>query len=540
MISLLKSKFDFFPKRLILLGSEKMIAYQWYKGEITHSYIFDTKENGRIQFERYLSESEPESTYILLDISEEEFRMETIPHVFGSDRKAILDRKKERLFRGSSYVYTEAQGRETEGRRDDNILMSSIGDAALLRPWLALLEKYKYPVVAVTSVALFSKNILDFLPNRGDKTMLVSMQSVSGLRQSFFDGTELKISRLVKMPRYGTTPYGPIITSEIEKIQRYLNSMRLVTNDEQLNVYFLTEGDLLKELKGNLEDSETISYKLIDLNYMAKISNARFSLKTPFSDKLFAYHAFRKGAKNAYGNPSEVRYSTMRRMRHAMYAASLLLLVGGAALSGWFLMNAVSYKQDSMAAIKKTQFYTERFNIAREGLPKTPIEPNDIKMVVEIANDLEKYKTSPEPILKVLGSTLSRFPGVILDEINWGHSTDPNDQFNRPANMQVNRATNVPVVNPVAQNQSGNLYYQIATFDARIANFNGDFRSAISTVNALAEQLREKDNVESVTVVEFPMDISSDASLQGNVNKLEKEAKFTLRVALGVPNESEE
>ena len=540
MISLLKSKFDFFPKRLILLGSEKMITYQWYKGEITHSYIFDTKENGRIQFERYLSESEPESTYILLDISEEEFRMETIPHVFGSDRKAILDRKKERLFRGSSYVYSEAQGRETEGRRDDNILMSSIGDAALLRPWLALLEKYKYPVVAVTSVALFSKNILDFLPNRGDKTMLVSMQSVSGLRQSFFDGTELKISRLVKMPRYGTTPYGPIITSEIEKIQRYLNSMRLVTNDEQLNVYFLTEGDLLKELKGNLEDTETISYKLIDLNYMAKISNARFSLKTPFSDKLFAYQAFKKGAKNAYGNRSEVRYSTMRRMRHAMYAASLLLLVGGAALSGWFLMNAVSYKQDSMAAIKKTQFYTERFNIAREGLPKTPIEPNDIKMVVEIANDLEKYKTSPEPVLKVLGSTLSRFPGVILDEISWGHSTDPNDQFNRPANIQVNRATNLPVVNPVAQNQSGNLYYQIATFDARIANFNGDFRSAISTVNDLAEQLREKDNVESVTVVEFPMDISSDASLQGNVNKLEKEAKFTLRVALGVPNESEE
>lgn len=539
MISLLKSKFDFFPKRLILLGAEKMIAYQWYKGEITHSYMFDTRETGRVQFERYLSESEPESTYILLDATEEEFRMETIPHVYGKDRTAVLERKKERLFRGSDYFYNEEQGRETEGRRDDNILMTSIGDAALLRPWLALLEKYKFPVIAVSSVALFSKHILDLLPNRTDKTMLVSMQSISGLRQSFFDGTDLKISRMVKMPRYGTTPYGPIISSEIEKIQRYLNSLRLVTNDEQLNVYFLTEGELLKELKPKLVDTDTISYKLIDLNYMAKVSNTDFSLKTPFSDKLYAHHAFKKGVANTYGNPNEVRYATMRRIRHAMYAASVLLLLGGAALSGWFLMNAVSYKQDSLAAVKKTEFYEERFRIAREGLPETPIEPNEIKTVVEIADKMQKYKTSPEPILRVISSALNEFPQVILDQLNWAHSLDPNDQFNELPNGMTNRQGAIPVANNLGQNQSSNLYYQIATFDARMANFNGDFRSAISTVNELAEKLRGMENVENVTVEAFPMDISSDASLRGNVNKIAKEANFTLRVALGVPDGSE-
>ncbi len=535
MISLLKSTIDIFPRRVILLGAEKMVAYQWYRGEIINSYLFDTKENGRIQFERYLSESDPETTYVLVDVAEEEFRLDTIPHVYGSDRKAVLDRKKERLFRGADYVYDETQNREAEGRRDDNVLLSSIGETSYVKPWLQLLEKYKYPVVSVTSVALFSKNILEFLPNRQEKTLLVTMQSVSGLRQSFFQGEDLKISRMVKMPRYGTTPYGPIISSEIEKIYRYLNSMRLVSNDEQLNVYFLTEGELLKELKEKLQDTESISYKLIDLNYMAKIANTDFSLKTPFSDKLFAYHLFKKGAKNAYANPNEVRYSTMRKMRVGMYAASALLLLSSTILSGWFLMNAVSYKQDSMSAIKKTEFYQERFNIAREGLPKTPIEPNDIKTVVEIAGNLEKFKTDPEPILKVIGSSLKMYPQVILENLQWNHSLDPNDQFQN-SRAVTNLYATIPVANYI-QNQNSNLYYQIATFEARIANFNGDFRTAIKTVNDLAEALRSKENIESVTVEEFPMDISSEASLQGSVEKLEKEAKFTLRIALGVPNE---
>ncbi len=533
MISLLRSTFDILPKRLIFLGAEKVLVFQWLKGEITHSYIMDTNENGRIQFERYLSESEVDDTYVLIDVTEEEFRMETIPHVFGSDRTALLTRKKERLFRNTNYFYSEMQGRETEGRRDDIVLMSSMGESGLLRPWLELLEKYKFPVVAVSSVALFSKNILEYLPNRTDKTLLVTMQSISGLRQSFFDGEDLKISRMVKMPRFGTTPYAPIISSEIEKIQRYLNSLRLVSNQEQLTVYFLTEGELLKELKTKLVDTETIQYKLIDLNYMAKISGAGFALRTPFSDKLFVHHAFKKKVKNAYGNPDEIRYSTMRRFRHAMYAASLVLLIGGSLLSGWFLMNAVSFKQDSMAAVKKTEFYTERFQIAREGLPKTPIEPNEIKTVVEIAENLNKYKTKPEPILKVISAALNNYPELMLDGLKWTHSTDPNYDPDSVTTGNMNR-----VANPV-QSQSGNLYYQIATLDARLANFNGNFRSAINTVNKFAEELRGKEFVENVTVVSFPVDISSEASMQGNVNKTSKEALFSLRIALGVPDASE-
>ncbi|MCG8325590.1 MAG: hypothetical protein MI673_08735, partial [Thiotrichales bacterium] len=117
MTSSLKSRFDRLPRRVLLLGSEKLAIYHWLKGRITNSYIFDTDEAGQHQFERYLQEVPDQPAYIIADFAEEEFRQETIPHVFGGDRKAVIQRKQNRLFRDATYCYSHIQGRDTEGRR---------------------------------------------------------------------------------------------------------------------------------------------------------------------------------------------------------------------------------------------------------------------------------------------------------------------------------------------------------------------------------------------------------------------------------------
>ena len=141
MISSLKSKFDILPRRLLLIGSDKLAVYHWNKGRITQSYLFDTEETGRQQFERYMAATAADNLYILIDVAEEEFRQEMIPHVFGSDREAVLERKQGRLFRNSQYYYSEIQDREKEGRRDDQVLLTAITNTALVKPWLEIIEK---------------------------------------------------------------------------------------------------------------------------------------------------------------------------------------------------------------------------------------------------------------------------------------------------------------------------------------------------------------------------------------------------------------
>ena len=370
--------------------------------------------------------------------------------------------------------------------------------------------------------------------------LLVSLQSISGMRQSFFSDGKLKMSRIVKMPRYGTTPYAPIMVNEMEKIQRYLASLRLVEHGERMNVFFLNHGEMMQSLKKDLQDTESVKYNFIDLNQLALETGLEEGCRTPFAEYFFIYHTLKLKPANQYAVSSERRYFTMRRLRHVMYAASVLLLLGGLGLSGWNFMKALSLKQDSLAAEKKTEFYNQRYQLAREGLPETPILPSDLKTVVDIASSLKNYKTSPKPVLVTISKGLNRFPEIMVNSINWQQAVDPNFDIvdNSPAPMvqPMGMATNL--MTPQAGQETGALYYHIANIDARLANFDGDFRGAISTIHAFAEEIRNMEAVENVSVTSLPLDISSESSLKGNVNAVNNDALFSIRIAIGVDNES--
>ena len=243
MTSSLKSKFDYGKRRAMFVSAHKLAVYHWYKGDLSSSYLFDVNTDGISYFERYLSETPNIPAYVLVDIFEEEFKRDTAPHVFGSDRAAIIERKKARLFRDTPYYYSKVLGREEDGRKDDQILLSAITNPALIAPWLELLEQYKIPLVAINSVPLITESLIDLLPDSSENNLIVSIQSISGLRQTFLKNNQLRVSRLVQLPRYGTEPYGPHIKDEVDKIRRYLNSVRLIPSDmsegETLSTYLI-------------------------------------------------------------------------------------------------------------------------------------------------------------------------------------------------------------------------------------------------------------------------------------------------------------
>lgn len=539
MTSSLKSRFDRLPRRAILLGPEKLVVYHWLKGRLTNSYMFDTDEGGQHEFGRYLQEVPGQPIYILADFAEEEFRQETIPHVFGSDRKAVIQRKQNRLFRDSTYCYSRVQGRDTEGRRDDRVLLTSITNPGLLRPWLNLLGKYHVPVAAVSSIAIFTQDILDLMPDPTNNMLIVTLQSISGLRQSFFSNGELKISRSIKMPRYGSTSYTPFIRQEIEKIRRYLSSLRFISGEDPLDIYFLTHGQLLGELQQEMADSDTQRYHLLDIQDLAIASNTNIEVKTPFSDQLFAYQALYRKTDNHYAKDKDIRYFTMRKMRYGFYVASALILLSSMIFSGVNIMQSVDYKQQSIAATKKTEFYNQRYQIAREGLPDTPVEPRDLQVLARIADDLKKYKTTPLPMLQLISKGLDQFPSVILDGLQWTQSSNPDYKIgDKPGTNPVNMISPVTPGLGIEATQE-NLYYHIASLNARISNFDGNYRKAIATINSFAEALRQQKGVSNVTVTSLPLNISSDSSLQGTTNVADKEALFSMKIALGVKeNES--
>jgi hypothetical protein len=202
------------------------------------------------------------------------------------------------------------------------------------------------------------------------------------------------------------------------------------------------------------------------------------------------------------------------------------MILCSSVFSGFNLMESVTLKQQSDASDKKANFYNTRYQIAREGLPVTPVEAADLKIAVEIARTLDQYKATPVKMFKFLSDGLDAYPDIKLDSLEWVSSVDPNKDMDKDRGITDKQAV------------MDFKYYQIAKIQAHLEPFVGNYREAIDTVDGFAETLRNNEIVYDINVVSFPLDISSSASLQGNTRNAGKEAKFTLQAIIGVANET--
>lgn len=530
MISSLKSRFDFFNRRALFISAGRARVYHWNRGALEGIYTFDTSERGLALFEDYIGVNSEDPIYLLTDLQDEEFRLDTIPHVTGTDRKSLIDRKRSRLFRDIKYSYCEVQGRETDGRRDDRILLAALTEDEDLLPWLTRLESKRVPVAGIYSVATLTRGLLKTLGHGAGPGLVVSMQRHTGLRQSFFHNDKFRFSRLVKLPRYGTEPYAPIIAEEMGKVLRYLHSMRHINHDSLVQIYLLVDEQLQTELEHVCPDKAGVSYNRILLKDVA----ARLGLKTdfsePFAESIFVYLLLKSRSKNVYAGETETRYHTLRRWRNILLGSSLFILLGAFIWSGLAFIEGITLQQQTLSAKARDGYYTQRYQMASERLPEIALEPEDLKTVVNLAESLAQYKATPLPVMQTLSDALQQFPGLQVNSIHWLASTDPNARPDKnPADTDIE--------DPLSKSDDY-AYYQIAAVNGLVSPFDGDYRRAIDLVNRFAEMIRSRPGVYDVEILALPLDVSSRASLQGTGESVQDEAGYSLRIVLGIANEA--
>ena len=540
MISSLKSKFSSSTRRALLVSSDKLAVYHWVNNNLGSSYLFDGSPEGFEYFGHYLDEVPNDPVYVLLDTPAEEYRLDTIPHVFGGDRKSIIERKQGRMFRGTPYLYAEVQGREKEGRRDDNIMFSAITNPDTIQPWLKILEEHKVPVASVVSVPLLLQNNADVIPDMSGNALVFSLQSMSGLRQSFFQDKLLKFSRLVKVPRYGTSPYAPIITEELVKVRRYLQSTHLLDQDRPLDIHFLGNKELLDELGKTHVNSSMVRYHMLDVDVLGKSYGFSDQMQTPFSDKYLVYQLLKNKSKNYYALNKETRYFQMRQINKTLKVASLLLLLTGFIWGGLNVLEGFTYRQQHISDAKKADFYNVRYEVAQERISALPVDPADLKVVVDTTGTLKTYKSEPVDMFKLISKGMDIFPEIQISKIHWAANINPNHKLGAgKLDSIINEGIQgVLGFSNISDEETGYLYYQIALIDGYLDKFDGDYRKALHMIDQFAESLRRQDSVHDVSVVSLPLDISSEASLQGSTKEKSSQSNFSVRVVLGIKDEA--
>lgn len=516
-------------RRVLLLTADRATLYLARGGRIVDALQFATGEEGLAAFSRYLASAPEAPVSVLVDVVEEEYRQDTLPHVRGSDRRAVLARKFARLFRGTPYWLALTQGREEEGRRDDRVLLAALMRPEIVTPWITELLAQRVPVTGIHSLPVLSRELMRRLGAKGHNVLLITVQQASGLRQTFFRDGHLKISRLAAMPRPGSVPWAGYVTAELDKLRRYLSSLALTSRDHPLEIYVLSHGDLLAELEHECRDTDAERFRLVDVERLARRLRIAARADSPFSDLLFAQLLLDAPPREHYAHPTETRYYRLHQTRVGLLVASALLLVGSTLFSAFEFVDGLGLKQRALDAAQKAGFYQERFELARRNLPPTPVEPADIGQAVDVVAALEARRSTPQAWLAVLGEALARAPSIRLDAVQWMVDVDPN------ALPGVDRPP--PPTSPIAR-EPAYVQYEIGVFDGEVTPFEGDYRAALADIDALAGALRAAPGIVRVEVLAYPLNLDPGASVTGGgaANAARREARFRMKLVRGVPD----
>lgn len=112
-------------RTLLFLSADSFQASIWQSGKLGAARYFSNDANGRENFSAFLK-MHRYPAYMLVDVIEEDFRLEIVPHLSGSSRKDLLARKFEQFYRGTSFRQALLLQRQAEGRRDDEMLFSAL------------------------------------------------------------------------------------------------------------------------------------------------------------------------------------------------------------------------------------------------------------------------------------------------------------------------------------------------------------------------------------------------------------------------------
>jgi len=187
-------------KLLAYHSGKQTEVYTWRSGALSARHVFNADAEGIAEFATHLEKHAELPLYFVVDIIEEDFRLETIPHIQSRSRAALINRKLGQVFRNEAYRHTALQGRDTEGRRDDRLLLSALTNSASIKPWIDTILKYRIALAGIYSVPLLSQAIIEKLGlGKIPHLLLVTRQGEGGLRQSYFQNGYLKLSRLVSL-----------------------------------------------------------------------------------------------------------------------------------------------------------------------------------------------------------------------------------------------------------------------------------------------------------------------------------------------------
>lgn len=531
-------------KRIFYFSGHRMTVFHWNRKTLSGACSFESNIEGYEKFKQYLESSEKAATCMMLDVIEEDFRKDVIPHVYGKDRKAVISRLMDRYFRSSrQYTYSEIQGRQKQGRKDDEVLLAAITNPELVRAWIRIIEECDVPLSGILSLPLVSKTILPIIGAKKGYVLLVSQQVNSNLRQTFFKDGKMVSSRqsVINQDAENISNIGQYARPEVERTITFIRS-QFQLEDDVINVHLLGSDAQIDSLESTfLSDLSHIYqvHRIKDLNHKLGITG----LPDRFADGLFAWLALnRSGVTGHYGRKREFVRFYYALASNALYASSVIVILASLLMIESNISDGISYIESTNLLQKRTaefrRVYNEKYQAYEELFSNATLMDMAVGMVEQIETNSQ---ITPLDFMLVLSKLVSnpQIGRIYIDKIEW--STRQMDETNR---NRSRKKPDVEVKYKPTNITSSSEVQHVAIVTGRIPVTLNNYRESVNRINNIITTLNSSDRVENVSAINLPVEVRPEKKFASETRALSdsekdeqsnKGGQFSLKVVMKAP-----
>lgn len=503
-------------KLLIGISAQGATVARWRGGRITECEVFDNDEGGHAAFRDYLATCDYMPASLMVDAVEEDYRFETLPHAFGSDRTQMVNRKLRQHYRNTPYMTSWLLGRDASKRRDDRYLFSALTNPDLVDEWLKAVLARGLPVAGIYLLPMVSAALPQKLDIKAGNLLIVG-QHTGGLRLTFFRDRQFRLSRLTRGDSARGSDRARYFGEEVSNTRLYLHALRTMTLDEQLTVLLLDRGDELGEIASAIaRDNPSLDCVRLGRHELA----SRLGLADALLDvSPYVIYLQLLGSRAPQSNlaPASVTINHKRyQARRGIYAASAAIALGAAVWTGANLLKTWDLNGDEQLAVRETaQLSAQYLQITRQ-FPAAPASAENLKRTVEIAQKLREGARTPLEMMSVVSRALESSPSIVLRDFGWKYGTSEIETGTKSARRAETSAPAPPAFDPLAPARPALVRKQSGMIQGEVRPFRGNYREAIEIINGFADRIERDSSVAEVRVIKLPLDVNPTLQLSGN------------------------
>ncbi len=407
------------PQRhLLYLSAHQLSAHAWKGGRLDAQASFPHSEEGLVAFRQYLEKRRHNLFYLLINVADEGFQLDTIPFLQGKDREAVIQRKLGQYFYSTNLNMAQRLGFEKNRRKDERLLLAGFTNPAQIMPWTALIQSLGVPLVGIYSLPLLGPQLLKKLQPGPAPCLMLTVQDHS-LRQSFFDKGELHFSRLVPLHDSSIHGIGHAMAAEAAKMHQYLTSQRLLARGQSLQALALVHPQAVRAVQEACSDSPAVTFRIVGNDEAARLIGLADAPEDSRSEALFLHLLAVQTPAQQFAPPPLRHDYRVWQLKALLSSGGLLVFLACLLFAGKQLYDATRLGSERAAIQAQADSAAQRYAELARTFPPMPVDNDTLRQVINRYQAMERQPTTPRDFYLLLSRALEATPQVELDTIAW-------------------------------------------------------------------------------------------------------------------------